>query len=221
MNQTKPCPFCSEQILVDAKKCKHCGEFLDPKLIRQNKKSGFKISVSTIASITLLISFFLPWLSTSLFSLSGYEIPDVANKVERISSFISENVFKSINSSYIYLIPLLALISLICSFYKHPSYIAAIVTGTISSSIVIQFFDIIAFNSLNVEIGFWLTVISSLSLILLALADISEIVSDAIIEQGNPLKKMSKSKNFFWRSFITIFIFICYIIIISIIDKVI
>jgi hypothetical protein len=23
------CPFCSEQILASAKKCKHCGEFLD------------------------------------------------------------------------------------------------------------------------------------------------------------------------------------------------
>ncbi len=26
---TKACPFCAEQILVNAKKCKHCGEFLD------------------------------------------------------------------------------------------------------------------------------------------------------------------------------------------------
>lgn len=27
--ETKQCPFCAEQILVQAKKCKHCGEFLD------------------------------------------------------------------------------------------------------------------------------------------------------------------------------------------------
>ena len=26
---TKKCPWCAEEILVDAKKCKHCGEFLD------------------------------------------------------------------------------------------------------------------------------------------------------------------------------------------------
>ncbi len=26
----KECPFCAELILVAAKKCKHCGEFLDP-----------------------------------------------------------------------------------------------------------------------------------------------------------------------------------------------
>ena len=30
--QTKKCPFCSEQILSDARKCKHCGEFLDASL---------------------------------------------------------------------------------------------------------------------------------------------------------------------------------------------
>ncbi len=28
--QMKPCPFCGEQIMETAKKCKHCGEFLDP-----------------------------------------------------------------------------------------------------------------------------------------------------------------------------------------------
>lgn len=27
--QTKPCPFCGEEILKIARKCKHCGEFLD------------------------------------------------------------------------------------------------------------------------------------------------------------------------------------------------
>lgn len=31
-NKFKKCDFCSEIINVDAKKCKHCGEFLDPKL---------------------------------------------------------------------------------------------------------------------------------------------------------------------------------------------
>ena len=28
--QMKPCPFCGEQIMETAKKCKHCGEFLNP-----------------------------------------------------------------------------------------------------------------------------------------------------------------------------------------------
>lgn len=29
--ETKACPFCSEQILASASKCKHCGEFLNEK----------------------------------------------------------------------------------------------------------------------------------------------------------------------------------------------
>jgi membrane protein YdbS with pleckstrin-like domain len=30
--ETKECPFCAEQVLIRAKKCKHCGEFLDSTL---------------------------------------------------------------------------------------------------------------------------------------------------------------------------------------------
>ena len=36
---TKPCPFCGEQIMETAKKCKHCGEFLDPVLRASAEKS--------------------------------------------------------------------------------------------------------------------------------------------------------------------------------------
>ena len=37
--QTKPCPLCGEQIMETAKKCKHCGEFLDPVLRASAEKS--------------------------------------------------------------------------------------------------------------------------------------------------------------------------------------
>lgn len=29
MSETKMCPFCAEEIMVNAIKCKHCGEFFD------------------------------------------------------------------------------------------------------------------------------------------------------------------------------------------------
>jgi len=41
--QTKDCPFCGEEILVSARKCKHCGEFLDgshPQAPDRNRKSS-------------------------------------------------------------------------------------------------------------------------------------------------------------------------------------
>ena len=30
--QLKKCPFCAEDVLYEARKCKHCGELLDPSL---------------------------------------------------------------------------------------------------------------------------------------------------------------------------------------------
>jgi signal peptidase I len=37
-SETKPCPWCAETILVEAKKCKHCGEYLDD--IRANSRDA-------------------------------------------------------------------------------------------------------------------------------------------------------------------------------------
>lgn len=35
--RTKPCPFCAEEVLEEAKKCKHCGEIIDVVLREQSK----------------------------------------------------------------------------------------------------------------------------------------------------------------------------------------
>ena len=37
MGSTKSCPFCGEEILKKAKKCKHCGEILDAKLAKAQR----------------------------------------------------------------------------------------------------------------------------------------------------------------------------------------
>lgn len=49
--QFKKCPYCKEQILLDAIKCKHCGEFLDNESSRRERKkkkdSRSKVVVKT------------------------------------------------------------------------------------------------------------------------------------------------------------------------------
>lgn len=41
----KTCPFCSEKIQDAAKKCKHCGEYLDSTLRQSNKSQDIQIKV--------------------------------------------------------------------------------------------------------------------------------------------------------------------------------
>ena len=55
---TKACDFCAEKILVEAKKCKHCGEFLDGS--RQSKNAN-QIALKTRESgMASLLSLLLP-----------------------------------------------------------------------------------------------------------------------------------------------------------------
>ena len=54
----KKCPFCAEEVLVDAKKCKHCGEILDPTLLRGaglglEKKKEWSPGVAAVLSLVI------------------------------------------------------------------------------------------------------------------------------------------------------------------------
>ena len=59
----KDCPLCAEEIKVRAKKCKHCGEYLDKSLINKVKgkatKRPRKKKENKVTSDTVLKSFYV------------------------------------------------------------------------------------------------------------------------------------------------------------------
>ena len=46
--ETKNCPYCSEEIIKTAKKCKHCGEYLDDTLRNERKKDSHQVQPKEI-----------------------------------------------------------------------------------------------------------------------------------------------------------------------------
>jgi len=61
VSKYKNCPFCGEQILGIASKCKHCGEFLNPKAVNFTKRrSSYR---GLIAFVILIIIVLLGYMS--------------------------------------------------------------------------------------------------------------------------------------------------------------
>ena len=57
--KTKACPYCWEEILEVAKKCKHCGEFLEGEKEVTEKKTGKKIFYGILYVLAVLFAFFI------------------------------------------------------------------------------------------------------------------------------------------------------------------
>lgn len=67
MNKNKiNCPYCSEQILASAKKCKHCGEFIDKDARTEDVADGV---VNTLGSIFWKIIKIIIWINVIIFGV--------------------------------------------------------------------------------------------------------------------------------------------------------
>ncbi len=73
MPEMKECPYCAEQILAVAAKCKHCGEYLDDELREQNRSresagtfvrlvAPVEVSISALFAGYLAFGAFIPLL---------------------------------------------------------------------------------------------------------------------------------------------------------------
>ena len=66
MKKKIKCPYCSEEILRTAKKCKHCGEFIDKDSRVEEVADGV---VKTTGSIFWKIFKIIIWINVILFGL--------------------------------------------------------------------------------------------------------------------------------------------------------
>ena len=63
------CPYCSEKILSTAKKCKHCGEFLDKEQQSKEKADGIVNTLGSLGGTILKIWFGILVILGGLFAL--------------------------------------------------------------------------------------------------------------------------------------------------------
>ena len=176
--QKKKCPYCAEEIHIDAIKCKHCREMLDGNLKSQSDKknssnpfSENKRNLLNICSIGIIISFFLPWFSDGLFKASGFDIPNYLDKISLFSNILSAVTSVKTEGSGIqlyklsyllYLIPIISLYSLYNDF-RSSKMRKALNEYSISLVFLIVIYIILVVNKLNFqfEIALYITLLLS------------------------------------------------------------
>jgi uncharacterized protein (DUF983 family) len=93
MEEVKRCPYCGEEVLTVAKKCKHCGEWLDKSAndaistIPDILRSKFSISVGVLAGTVGVIFFSLfNWIKISIYG--DYSIKATLFNIRNLRYFL-------------------------------------------------------------------------------------------------------------------------------------
>jgi predicted nucleic acid-binding Zn ribbon protein len=53
--ETKKCPYCAEEIDVNAIKCKHCGEFLTKEAKKEHRSENSSGLVTTLIILAIIV----------------------------------------------------------------------------------------------------------------------------------------------------------------------
>ena len=88
------CPYCSEQILRTAKKCKHCGEFIDKDSRVEEVADGV---VKTTGSIFWKIFKIIIWINVFIFGVGGGRLV-TGDRYQLVTCHLSPKVMVCVES---------------------------------------------------------------------------------------------------------------------------
>lgn len=127
-------------------------------------KINFPVDLVTISAAVIVVAFFLPWVKYGV-SYSGYEIPDIARMVAKVTSFKSWTGRFDINVYLVYLlfiVPLGAAAVLILSVMNKPVRILAMVVAAMPLAGFVIGLIKVGFKIFTyIGFGGWLTILAA------------------------------------------------------------